>query len=242
MTDTSELMKDQKLTANVSYALMTVDTYYHTSLIYSASPGSVRNLRAATVTDTSVTVTWTRPVVTGRSDFYYTLQYSDPDNIGAFLPVPPQRIDNQALSVRYTIPELQPNTPYTIRVTSHNGVSDQDTENAALREVDIQVRTMEGGKVATCRSACLLFMSACHVNAAPSVPQDVRAFSGVVVWGPPAQTNGVITRYEVRFSGTISGSRTVSKGPSENYHAVTGDNILNLVGTIHVQVNATCSQ
>ena len=26
----------------------------------------------------------------------------------------------------------------------------------------------------------LLFMSACHVNAVPSVPQDVRAFSGVV--------------------------------------------------------------
>ena len=84
----------------------------------------------------------------------------------------------------------------------------------------------------------LLFMSACHVNTCtvPSVPQDVRAFSGVVVWGPPAESNGVITGYEVRFSGTTPGSRTVSKGPSENYHVVTSDNILNLVGTIRVQV------
>ena len=123
--------------------------------IYSAPPGPVRSLRAATVTDTSVTVTWTRPEVTGRSDFYYTLQYSDPDNAGAFLPVPPRRIDNQALTVTVSITGLRPNTPYTIRVTSHNGVSDQDTENAALRRVDIQVRTIEGGKVATCRSYCL---------------------------------------------------------------------------------------
>ena len=128
------------------FFLLLINTIAH-SLIYSAPPGPVRNLRVTRVIDTSVTVTWTRPVVTGRSDFYYTLQYSDPDNIGALLPVPPRRIDNQALTVTVPITGLQPNTPYTIRVTSHNGVSDQDTENAALRRVDIQVRTMEGGQL-----------------------------------------------------------------------------------------------
>ena len=128
------------------FFLLLINTIAH-SLIYSAPPGPVRNLRVTRVIDTSVTVTWTRPVVTGRSDFYYTLQYSDPDNIGAFLPVPPQRIDNQALTVTDSITGLQPNTPYIIRVTSHNGVSDQDKENAALRRVDIQVKMQEGGQL-----------------------------------------------------------------------------------------------
>ena len=116
------------------------------SFIHSAPPGPVRDLRVTNVTSTNVTVRWTRPEVTGRPDFYYTLQYSDPDNIGEFLPAVPIKIVNSALSVSYTITGLEPYTTYTIRVTSHNGVSDQDTENAALRIVTIQVRTLEGGR------------------------------------------------------------------------------------------------
>ena len=116
-------------------------------LIHSAPPGPVQDLRTTTVTITSVTIQWTRPEVTGRSDFYYTLQYTDPDNVGVFLTANPMRIVNFALSVSHTITGLQPYTTYTIRVTSHNGVSDQDTENAALRIVTIQVRTQEGGKL-----------------------------------------------------------------------------------------------
>ena len=119
-----------------------------TFVINTAPPGPVRDLRVTIVTSTSVTVRWTRPEVIGRSDFYYTLQYSDPDNIGAFLPANPMRIVNSALSVSHTITGLQPYTTYTIQVTSHNGVSDQDTENAALRIVTIQVRTLGGGKLA----------------------------------------------------------------------------------------------
>ena len=112
---------------------------------YSAPPDPVRDLRVTTVTSTNVTVTWTRPEVIGRPDFYYTLQYSDPDNIGEFLPA--EVIVNSALSVSHPVTGLQPYTTYTIRVTSRNGVSDQDTENAALRIVTIQVRTLEGGKL-----------------------------------------------------------------------------------------------
>ena len=117
-----------------------------TFCIHSAPPSHVQGLQTTTVTSTSVTVRWIRPEVTGRPDFYYTLQYSDPDNIGAFLRTNPLRIVNSALSVSHTVTGLQPYTTYTIRVTSHNGVSDQDTENAALRVVTIQVRTLEGGK------------------------------------------------------------------------------------------------
>ena len=117
------------------------------SYFYSAPPGPVRDLQVALLTSTSVTVRWTRPEVTGRPDFYYTLQYSDPDNIGEFLPAIPMRIMNSALSVSHTITGLQPYTTYTIRVISHNGVSDQDTENAALRIMTIQIGTLEGGKL-----------------------------------------------------------------------------------------------
>ena len=124
-----------------------LDNDIYTMLIHSAPPGPVRDLRAIEVTSTSVTVRWTRPEVTGRSDFYYTLQYSDPDNVGVFLTANPMRIVNFALSVSHTITGLQPYTTYTIRVTSHNGVSDQDTENVALRIVTIQVRTLDGGKL-----------------------------------------------------------------------------------------------
>ena len=124
-----------------------------------APPGPIQDLRTTTVTSTSLTVRWTRPKVTERSDFYYTLQYSDPDNIGEFLPAIPSMIVNSALSVSHTITGLRPYTTYTIRVTSHNGVSDQDTENAALRIVTIQVRTLEGGKLWVLRThRCMLLI------------------------------------------------------------------------------------
>ena len=106
-----------------------------------------RDLRVTEVTSTNVTVRWTRPEVTGRTDFYYILQYSDPDNIGEFLPaIPIERVSSE-LSVSHTVTGLRPYTTYTIRVTCHNGVSDQDTENVALRIVTIQVRTLGGGKL-----------------------------------------------------------------------------------------------
>ena len=140
----NKLMRVQKLTAHVCQCNNSYLCYL--ALIHSGPSGPVRHLQVAILTTTSMTVRWTRPEVTGRSDFYYTLQYSDPDNIGEFLPAIPLRIVNSSLSVSHTVTGLQPYTTYTIRVTSHNGVSDQDTENAALRIVTIQVRTQEGGK------------------------------------------------------------------------------------------------
>ncbi len=71
--------------------------------------------------------------------------------------------------------------------------------------------------------------------AVPSVPRDVQVFSGVVVWGPPAEPNGVITGYQLRFSGSFT--RTVNKLPSESYHVVTDDNIRNLGSNIQVSVS-----
>ena len=179
-----------------------------------------------------MTVRWTIPEVTGRPDFYYTLQYSDPDNIGEFLPPNPMMIVNSALSVSHTVIGLQPYTTYTIKVTSHNGVSDQDTENAALRMVDIQVRTREGGRlwILPVHKCTLLLYTV------PSAPQDVRAFSSVIVWNPPVEPNGVITGYQVRFIGTFSRTRTVTKAPHETYHVISDSDTSNLGDTIQVQV------
>ena len=115
-----------------------------TSCHYTAPTGPVRNLRTTTITSTNVSLSWTRPEVTGRDDFYYSIEYSDP-NTGSFI-LSNGNYVNSALTVSYTVPNLRPNTPYTIRVTTHNGVSDQDTENEALREVDLPIRTREGGK------------------------------------------------------------------------------------------------
>ncbi len=119
---------------------------FHNALInhlyYTAPPGPLRNLRTTTITATSVTLSWTKPEVTGRDDFYYSIEYSDP-NTGSFI-LSNGNYVNSALS--YTVPNLCPYTPYTIRVTTHNGVSDQDTENEALRIAYLFIKTREGGK------------------------------------------------------------------------------------------------
>ncbi len=114
------------------------------SLVNTGPSGLVGNLHTTTITSTSVSLSWTRPEVTGRDDFYYSIEYSDP-NTGSFI-LSNGNYVNSALTVSYPVPNLHPNTPYTIRVTTHNGVSDQDTENEALRRVDLPIRTEEGGK------------------------------------------------------------------------------------------------
>ena len=108
-------------------------------------PGPVLSLQAITTND-SVTVTWEKPSVLGRDDFYYTIQYSDPDKTGTFLPAKPIKINSTESNVSYNITGLRPFTPYTIKVITHNGVSDQDTENAAKRKQDLLIKTKEGGK------------------------------------------------------------------------------------------------
>ncbi len=72
----------------------------------------------------------------------------------------------------------------------------------------------------------------------PTAPIGVRVFSRVVVWGPPEQSNGIITGYQLRFtdSNPQTTADPVNKEPSESYHVGTDDNIRNLVDNIQVQV------
>ena len=69
----------------------------------------------------------------------------------------------------------------------------------------------------------------------PSVPRGVRVFSGVVVWGSPEKSNGIITGYQLRFTGSFN-SHTVNKLASDSFHIVTSNDI-RIIGTnIRVQV------
>ncbi len=45
------------------------------------------------------------------------------------------------------------------------------------------------------------------------------------MWGPPAEPNGVITGYRLRFSRSLSRTSTINKLPYESYHVVTDNNI-----------------
>ncbi len=69
----------------------------------------------------------------------------------------------------------------------------------------------------------------------PTAPVGVRVFSGVVVWGPPALSNGVLTGYQLRFTDSFSPTTTVNKLASESYHVVTSGNLGN---NIQVQVHS----
>ena len=54
------------------------------------------------------------------------------------------------------------------------------------------------------------------------------------MWGPPAEPNGVITGYQLRFSGSFN--RTVNKLPFESFHIVTEYNIRNLSSNVQVKI------
>ena len=127
----------------------------NTIILHTAPPDPVRNLRTTTITSTSVSLSWTRPEVTGSDDFYYSIEYSDP-NTGSFI-LSNGNYVNCTLTVSYTVPNLRPNTPYTIRGTTHNKVSDQDTENEALRIAYLFIKMREGSKKFSSMKRCSLY-------------------------------------------------------------------------------------
>ena len=74
------------------------------------------------VSSTSIAVNWLSPTETGgRSDLYYQVEYSDPDDLGNFIGT--VYLDGESTS--HTFTALRPYTSYCIRVSAHNGVSDR---------------------------------------------------------------------------------------------------------------------
>ena len=107
-------------------------------------PSEVRNLEVVSSTDTTITLRWTRPLTTGRSDFFYGVSYSDPNNIGEFISSEDNLVTNSG-TVTYEVTGLVPFTSYILQVSTHNGVSDQEPDNCHLRISDASANTMEGG-------------------------------------------------------------------------------------------------
>ena len=87
---------------------------------------------------------WTEPAdLGGRSDLFYRVEHSDPDNFGSFTGT----VYLSGAAAIYTVTGLTPYTQYCVRVTAHNGVSDQDPDGTHLRTVEECVTTVEGRKL-----------------------------------------------------------------------------------------------
>jgi len=106
-------------------------------------PTAVRNLRVTDTTSNSITLQWDPPFRTGRQDYYYVVEYSDPDDIARYI----RHNTNNLTSTFYTLDHVRSVTTYLIRVSVHNSVSDQDAQNADRRVVEIYARTEEGRKI-----------------------------------------------------------------------------------------------
>ena len=85
-------------------------------------PSALLDLRVTYITGTTITITWDRPTTTGRSDFFYRVFQSDPNQSGSFI-LSRNNLVDQGSTVSYQITGLVPFTPYILRVSVHNGVS-----------------------------------------------------------------------------------------------------------------------
>ena len=110
---------------------------------------SCGSLQVSTVASNSLTVRWQKPQITGRSDFYYTLKHTNPDDPFGDLIVTFPKITTppNQVQVSQEITGLRPDTEYHIEVSVHNGVSDQDPDNAPDRVCEIRETTSEGSKL-----------------------------------------------------------------------------------------------
>ena len=112
-----------------------------------AEPPSAPGSLTLTSQQSSITVVWSLPASTGgRSDFYYQVEHSDPDNLGTYTGT--DYVSGGSTS--HSFNGLRPDTQYCVRVIAHNGVSDQDSDGTHLRIVEECTRTAEGRESLDC--------------------------------------------------------------------------------------------
>ena len=88
-------------------------------------------------------MSWSRPSDEGdRSDLYYQVEHSDPDNFGSYTGT--VYLNRGSVSRTTTLSGLRLYTQYCVRIIAHNGVSDQDPDRIQSRTVEECVRTDEG--------------------------------------------------------------------------------------------------
>ena len=123
-------------------------------ICHTEPPTAVRNLTVVDTTSTSVTIVWEDPEDVGRPDYYYVIEYSDPDDASIYH----RHNEDGVKGNSYTLDKMRPDTIYIIRVTVHNGVSNQDSENAIGRMVSVKGHTAEGRKY-TVPIICIVHLS-----------------------------------------------------------------------------------
>ena len=99
-----------------------------------APPTAVRNLGVESSSETEVVVRWDAPDEPGRTDYYYSVSRSIPGDLINFQTLN-DRLKNTASTVTFVVTNLVPFTAYIIRVSVHNGVSQNNSANDQLREV-----------------------------------------------------------------------------------------------------------
>ena len=82
-------------------------------------------------------------MITGRSDYYYDIFYSDPDQPGTFIRHNSAPLVTMSIIIGYSVSGLTPLTNYTIRVAVLNGVSEQDKTGEEGRSCEVKARTGE---------------------------------------------------------------------------------------------------
>ena len=112
-------------------------------LSFLGPPSSCRNLRVhqERTRANTITVSWERPLITGRDDYYYDIFYSDPQIPGNFKKHNLNPFIKDYPLVTYSVSGLRPLTGYTIRVVAHNGVSNQDPEGEEERRCEVSETT-----------------------------------------------------------------------------------------------------
>ena len=120
----------------------TCNTYCH--VLFNLEPPSAPRDMSTSVTSTSISVTWSAPAdLGGRSDLYYQIEISDPDNLRSYTGT----VYLSGSSTSTALTNLRPYTQYCVRVTAHNGVSDQDPDREHLRREEECTRTLEARKL-----------------------------------------------------------------------------------------------
>ena len=132
--------KDQVRDAQVKENLNVLETilYFYRFILIAAPSSACRNIQAIQRTATHITLRWKKPISTGRTDFYYRIEYSDGETTGQ------HSIESRLDYIQETVTGLKPDTTYRFTVTVNNGVSDRDTRNENLRSCELTTKTMEG--------------------------------------------------------------------------------------------------
>ena len=110
---------------------------------FKGPPSACRNFRVleSRTRANTITVMWEHPLITGRDDYYYNIHHSNPDLPGSFVQHNLNPLITSSPLVRYSVSGLQPQTRYTIRLSVHNGVSEQDLTGEEGRRSEVTATT-----------------------------------------------------------------------------------------------------